>query len=51
MKTRVFRIDLSAETVIDQAIVNACETQLQDGFKLASSVIWGVDLILIFQKL
>ncbi len=51
MKTRVFRIDLSAETAIDEAIINACERQLQDGFTLASSFVWGTDLILIFQKL
>ena len=51
MNTRVFRIDLITETAIDQAIVNACERQIQDNFKLASTFIWGTDLILIFQKL
>lgn len=51
MNTRVFRIDLSAEQSIDQAIVAACDKQLQDGFKLASTFVWGTDLILTFQKL
>lgn len=51
MNTRVFRIDLAAEESIDTAITAACEKQLLEGFKLASSFIWNTDLILIFQKL
>ena len=51
MNTRVFRLDLSAEPAIDTAIKAACDRQLTEGFKLASTFVWGTDLILIFQKL
>lgn len=56
MNTRVFRIDLDAEPAIDTAIAAACDRQLTDGFKLASSFIWASadnethNLVLIFQK-
>lgn len=51
MNTRVFRLDLTVEPAIDVAIVQACDKQLTEGFKLASTFVWGTDLILIFQKL
>jgi hypothetical protein len=51
MNTRVFRLDLIAEPAIDKAIAAACDKQLGEGFKLASTFVWGTDLILIFQKL
>ena len=49
MKTRVFRIDLSGEDDIVAAIVAACEKQLGEGFKLASTFVWATDLLLVFQ--
>lgn len=51
MNTRVFKLDLVSEPSIDKAIVAACEKQLTEGFKLASTFVWGTNLILIFQKL
>lgn len=50
MNTRVFRIDLTAEAAIDAAIAEACDKQLEEGFKVASTFVFGTDLILIFQK-
>lgn len=51
MNTRVFRLDLTAVNDIAAAISTACDKQLTEGFKLASTFVWGTDLILIFQKL
>jgi hypothetical protein len=51
MSTRVFRIDVTTVDDISLAIVQACDTQLAEGFKLASSFVWQYDIILIFQKL
>jgi hypothetical protein len=48
--TRVFRLDFATEHTIDAAIIAACDRQLLEGFKLASTFVWGTDLILIFQK-
>lgn len=50
MKTRVFRIDLSAEENIDTAIAQACDKQLEEGFKLAGCFTWSTSLVLIFQQ-
>lgn len=50
MNTRVFRIDLNAVTDIAAAIGTACDQQLTEGFKLASSFVWQTSLVLIFQK-
>jgi hypothetical protein len=51
MNTRVFRLDLTSEPDIAKAIIDACDKQLTESFKLASTFVWGTDLILIFQKL
>lgn len=51
MNTRVFRLDLTTVTTLDKTLANACDKQLAEGFKLASTFVWGTDLILIFQKL
>ncbi len=51
MNTRVFRLDLSAEPDIAKAITDACDKQLQEGYKLASTFVWNSGLVLIFQKL
>ena len=52
MNTRVLRIDLTAVPDIAVAVAEACDTQLSEGFKLASCfVVWTSDLVLIFQKL
>ena len=50
MNTRVFRINLDDEPSIDTAIVKACDKQLADGFRLASTFLFGTNLVLIFQK-
>lgn len=50
MNTRVFKIDLNASMDIAADITAACNKQLAEGFKLASSFVWVTDLILIFQK-
>jgi len=50
MNTRVFRLDLVTVNDLALAISAACDKQLTDGFKLASTFVWGTDLILIFQK-
>jgi len=50
MNTRVFRIDLVAATDVDALISTKCDEQLAEGFKLASTFIWGTQLVLIFQK-
>lgn len=50
MKTRVFRIDLVAEPNVELAIAQACDKQLNDGFKLASTFVWQLNLVLIFQS-
>lgn len=50
MNTRVFRLDLTTTTDLASDITLACEKQRNDGFKLASTFVWGTDLILIFQK-
>lgn len=50
MNTRVFRIDLNAVPDIAAEITVACDTQLAQGFKLASSFVWQTSLVLIFQK-
>lgn len=51
MNTRVFRLNLAAVTDIAATLTTACDKQLTEGFKLASTFVWGTDLILIFQKL
>jgi len=51
MNTRVFRLDLTKTADIAATITTACDKQLAEGFKLASTFVWGTDLILIFQKL
>lgn len=50
MNTRVLRLDLETEEDIAKAIVDACDKQLQESFKLASSFVYGTALVLIFQK-
>ena len=50
MNTRVFRIDATTVNDIGIAIVQACETQLADGFKLAAAFSLQNDIILVFQK-
>jgi|PlaIllAssembly_1097288.scaffolds.fasta_scaffold19003_4 hypothetical protein len=50
MNTRVFRIDLVTEPDLAAAIQAACDKQLTEGFKLASTFVWKTDLVLIFQK-
>lgn len=49
MNTRVFRLNLATTEDIAATLVTACEKQLVEGFKLASTFVWGTDLILIFQ--
>lgn len=39
-----------AEESIDTAIAQACDKQLTEGFKLASSFVWETSLVLIFQQ-
>jgi len=51
MNTRVFRLDLAEEKDLAEAIIKASDKQLAEGFKLASTFIWGTSLILIYQKL
>jgi hypothetical protein len=51
MNTRVFRLNLAAAPDIATVLITACDKQLTEGFKLASTFVWGTDLILIFQKL
>lgn len=51
MNTRVFRVNLATVNDIAGALSTACDKQLAEGFKLASTFVWGTDLILIFQKL
>jgi hypothetical protein len=50
MNTRVFRIDLSTTQDIAAAIIAACDLQLTESFRLASSFVWQTSLVLIFQK-
>lgn len=51
MNTRVFRLNLSTTNDIAAALTTACDKQLAEGFRLASTFVWNTDLILIFQKL
>lgn len=51
MNTRTFRIDLTTINDIAQEINTVCDKQLTEGFKLASTFVWGTDLVLIYQKL
>jgi len=51
MNTRIFKLDLSATPDIEKAVIDGCDKQLLEGFKLASTFIFGNDLFLIFQKL
>lgn len=51
MNTRVFRLDLATTPDIAAALTTACDKQLLEGFRLASTFVWKTDLILIFQKL
>lgn len=50
MNTRVFRLNLATVNDIAATLTTACDKQLTEGFKLASTFVWGTDLILIFQK-
>lgn len=50
MNTRVFRLDLASVNDIATTLAVACDKQLSEGFRLASTFIWETDLILIFQK-
>jgi hypothetical protein len=50
MNTKVYRIDLNETQDINTAITLACENQYLLGFKLASTFVWGTNLVLIFQK-
>lgn len=50
MNTRVFRIDLAAATDLATLISTKCDSQLAEGFRLASTFVWQTQLILIFQK-
>ncbi len=49
MKTRVFRIELDQEDLAN-VIATKCDTQLAQGFKLASTFVVDDELILIFQQ-
>ena len=50
MNTLVLRIDLATVSDIGAAIIQVCDQQLVNGFKLASTFVWNTSLILIFQK-
>jgi hypothetical protein len=48
--TKVARIDLSAVQDLAQAIIDTCEGQSFAGLRLASTFVFGTQLILIFQQ-
>ena len=50
MSTTVTRIDLAASQDIAGDIRAMCDAKATDGYRLASTFVYGTQLILIFQK-
>ena len=48
--TLVFRIELSSALSVKNEITAACNFQLKQGYRLASTFVLGTSLILIFQS-
>jgi len=49
--TEVRRINLSENEDVDKAIAQECDIMEATGFKLVSSFVFKIHLILIFQKI